>query len=119
MTSPRLRRSQRVPSACLVRNLAASPPPRPSLTFSQSRPRLAPPPTAAPTEDIAAGGQIAHVAVSVTVADSMERCPVDLCCVIDISGSMNTIASYENDDGTYAGATLPAQLHSVTFHDLP
>ena len=27
-------------------------------------------------------------------------CEVDVCCVVDISGSMGTIAKYEGEDGT-------------------
>ena len=35
------------------------------------------------------------------VPDSMERTPVDVCCVIDISASMSTLATYEVRQGEW------------------
>jgi adenylate kinase family enzyme/Mg-chelatase subunit ChlD len=40
------------------------------------------------------------IAVSVQAPDCLERQPVDVCCVVDISGSMGTTASYEEADGS-------------------
>jgi len=50
---------------------------------------------AAPADDEAA----THVCVSVRVPEGVRK-PVDVCCVVDISGSMGTIAKYEGEDGT-------------------
>eukprot|EP00746_Dinoflagellata_sp_MGD_P138916 gnl/MRDRNA2_/MRDRNA2_72470_c0_seq1.p1 gnl/MRDRNA2_/MRDRNA2_72470_c0~~gnl/MRDRNA2_/MRDRNA2_72470_c0_seq1.p1 ORF type:complete len:1023 (-),score=174.32 gnl/MRDRNA2_/MRDRNA2_72470_c0_seq1:198-3188(-) len=38
-----------------------------------------------------------EVVVSVHVPDDESRAPVDICCVVDISGSMGTIATYEEE----------------------
>lgn len=49
---------------------------------------------AAPTD----GEEATHVCVSVRVPEG-NRKPVDVCCVVDISGSMGTTAKYEAEDG--------------------
>lgn len=37
--------------------------------------------------------------MTVGVADSVERVPTDICCVVDVSGSMGSLATYEGPDG--------------------
>jgi len=59
---------------------------------------------AAPSLDIGDVGGESAVTVSVVVPDGGSRVPVDICCLVDISGSMATIATYEvegvtKDDG--------------------
>lgn len=45
------------------------------------------------------GGEV-EIAVSVQVADSTDRVPADVCCVVDVSGSMGSTATYEAENGT-------------------
>ena len=49
-------------------------------------------------DDDASGVQ--HVVVSVDVREAARREPVDICCVVDVSGSMGEPATYEAPDGT-------------------
>lgn len=51
-----------------------------------------------PCQNISGGGEVA-VMISVTPENSTQRVPVDICCTIDISGSMRKTATYEDPDG--------------------
>lgn len=53
-----------------------------------------------PCEDVSEAGSEVDVAVGVSVPDSTQRVPVDVCCVVDVSGSMGSRATYEAEDGT-------------------
>jgi adenylate kinase len=53
---------------------------------------------AAPCSNVESGGDV-NVMVSVQIADQAVRKPVDVCCLVDISGSMADLATYENEDG--------------------
>lgn len=54
----------------------------------------------APCQSVSAEGGEVEVCVSVSIADHSERTPVDICCVVDVSGSMGSKATYEAEDGT-------------------
>jgi len=54
----------------------------------------------APCEDVPDEGREVDVAVTVRVADAGQRVPVDVCCVVDVSGSMSCKATYEAEDGS-------------------
>lgn len=55
----------------------------------------------APSEDVGENGGECKVAVSIKVAaGSSGRAPSDICCVVDISGSMGELATYEQDGVT-------------------
>jgi len=54
---------------------------------------------AAPCEDVPYEGGEVDIAVSVNISDSTQRVPVDICCVVDISGSMGSEAT-ESEDGS-------------------
>jgi adenylate kinase family enzyme/Mg-chelatase subunit ChlD len=41
-----------------------------------------------------------HVSVTIKIPDTPQRQPIDVCCAVDISGSMGQIAKYEEEDGT-------------------
>jgi len=59
---------------------------------------------------------VTNVTVSIVVPDCAVREPVDICCVVDISGSMNGIAKYENDDGSFSNdglSVLDVVKHAV------
>jgi adenylate kinase len=43
---------------------------------------------------------VQHVVVNVTVDEALHREPIDICCVIDVSGSMGEEATHEAPDGT-------------------
>jgi len=49
------------------------------------------------SEDSPADGGDMKLAVSIQVPDVLVRPPVDICCVVDISGSMGEVATYEQD----------------------
>lgn len=51
----------------------------------------------APSADVCQEGGCRHIVVSVSVPDAGERAPVDICCVIDVSGSMGSMATYEQN----------------------
>jgi len=40
-----------------------------------------------------------NVAISIPIPDLQDREPADICCVVDISGSMDQMATYEGEDG--------------------
>ncbi len=42
---------------------------------------------------------VVNVAVCVTVPERVARSPIDVCCVVDVSGSMDDLARYEDEDG--------------------
>jgi Mg-chelatase subunit ChlD len=50
----------------------------------------------APCEDVSEAGAETHVMVSVQVPDCSQRTPADICCLVDVSGSMGT-AAVESD----------------------
>lgn len=50
-----------------------------------------------PSMDVSGGGE-ANVSISIPVPDLTERAPADICCVVDISGSMNQMATYEDTE---------------------
>jgi len=52
-----------------------------------------------PSGDANADG-VQNVVVEVSVPEAQQRDPVDICCVVDISGSMDTAATHEAPDGT-------------------
>ena len=60
--------------------------------------------TISPACGVGATGGECPMVVSVTAlgegALSSRRPPIDLCCVVDISGSMGALATHEDDDGT-------------------
>jgi adenylate kinase len=45
-------------------------------------------------------GGVHHVVVEVSVPEAPRREPVDICCVVDVSGSMSNAATHEAPDGT-------------------
>lgn len=47
----------------------------------------------------AEAGPTVNVAVHIHIPDLMERPPIDVCCIIDISGSMRSLATYEAENG--------------------
>lgn len=51
----------------------------------------------APCRDVPTEGGDGLVAVSIMVPDLVQRVPADICCVIDVSGSMCSAAKYEKD----------------------
>jgi len=53
----------------------------------------------APCADVPASGGVVDVAVLVSVADHKQRAPADICCCIDVSGSMCSRATYEDEEG--------------------
>jgi len=55
-----------------------------------------------PTADVAKEGGPCTVAVSVHMPDERTRVPVDMCCVIDISGSMGQSATPANEESSAA-----------------
>jgi len=54
-----------------------------------------------PAEDVPAGADStsSNVVVSVKVPEGDARVPADVCCVVDISASMGTMATYETETG--------------------
>ena len=51
--------------------------------------------------DFSPQAAITPVAVTIQVPDLLDRLPVDICCVVDISGSMGDVAKYQDEnDGT-------------------
>ncbi|CAK0900395.1 unnamed protein product [Prorocentrum cordatum] len=54
----------------------------------------------------AAGGEHVPIMVSVAPPDGAQRCPVDICCVVDVSGSMGTEAMLKGEDGSEVGHGL-------------
>eukprot|EP00927_Polykrikos_kofoidii_P023330 TRINITY_DN21530_c0_g1_i1.p1 TRINITY_DN21530_c0_g1~~TRINITY_DN21530_c0_g1_i1.p1 ORF type:complete len:759 (+),score=83.32 TRINITY_DN21530_c0_g1_i1:78-2279(+) len=69
----------------------------------------------APNVCVEEDGTEAHVMVSVQTPDTMERHATDLCCVVDISGSMGNLVTYDTDgversDGL---TTLDVVKHAV------
>lgn len=61
----------------------------------------------APGQDLeATGGTDVPIMVSVTPPDGATRCPVDICCVVDVSGSMGTEAMLKGEDGSEVGHGL-------------
>lgn len=55
-------------------------------------------------------GQVVDVVVSVMPPDCSKRHPIDVCCVVDISGSMDDLAQYEGDDGQMTNDGASAHL---------
>ncbi|CAE7427703.1 unnamed protein product [Symbiodinium natans] len=51
-----------------------------------------------PCKDQTCAGE-AKVMISADVADLMKREPADVCCLVDVSGSMGSMATYEDADG--------------------
>jgi hypothetical protein len=43
--------------------------------------------------------QLSSVMVRVDVPEKLDRDPVDVCCIVDISGSMSDMAEYDDDSG--------------------
>jgi len=58
-----------------------------------------------PTIDVANEGGACAVVVNVHMPDEQTRVPVDVCCVIDISGSMGQLATPANDESSAAQDT--------------
>jgi len=54
---------------------------------------------AVPCEEVKDEGGLVFVTVSTQVPEAARREPADICCVIDISGSMSSAATYETEDG--------------------
>eukprot|EP00747_Dinoflagellata_sp_TGD_P164295 gnl/TRDRNA2_/TRDRNA2_184047_c0_seq1.p1 gnl/TRDRNA2_/TRDRNA2_184047_c0~~gnl/TRDRNA2_/TRDRNA2_184047_c0_seq1.p1 ORF type:complete len:1086 (+),score=163.33 gnl/TRDRNA2_/TRDRNA2_184047_c0_seq1:79-3336(+) len=52
----------------------------------------------APDKDVEHGGD-AKVMVSIQVPQGQVRVPADICCVVDVSGSMGSRAKYEDENG--------------------
>lgn len=52
-----------------------------------------------PCDDVDAAGGEVHVTLSVRAADALAFQPVDICCVVDVSGSMGLTATYETAEG--------------------
>ena len=55
--------------------------------------------TIAPAADIGPEGGTVDVVVTINPPQSTLRKPVDVCCLVDISGSMDDVAEYEGADG--------------------
>jgi hypothetical protein len=45
------------------------------------------------------GGGETNISVSIPIPDLPDRAPADICCVVDISGSMDQMATYEDENG--------------------
>lgn len=59
---------------------------------------------------------VANVAVTIQIPENHMREPVDICCIVDVSGSMSNRASYENDAGVVVDdglSMLDIVVHSV------
>ncbi|KAH3765853.1 von willebrand factor type A domain protein [Pelomyxa schiedti] len=54
--------------------------------------------TVAPCSDIAMINDSVNVAVTVKMPDLMTRLPIDICCVVDISGSMGEEATFQDEN---------------------
>jgi len=70
----------------------------------------------APAADIGVAGKEVSVMVSVQIPDEAARAPVDVCCVVDVSGSMGTEAKYEDESGNQKSdgmTVLDIVRHSV------
>eukprot|EP00928_Gymnodinium_smaydae_P047513 TRINITY_DN31714_c0_g1_i1.p1 TRINITY_DN31714_c0_g1~~TRINITY_DN31714_c0_g1_i1.p1 ORF type:complete len:958 (+),score=173.89 TRINITY_DN31714_c0_g1_i1:64-2937(+) len=52
-----------------------------------------------PCEDLSNSTSEAKVMISAQIPEAPVRTPADICCVIDVSGSMGSAATYETDDG--------------------
>ncbi|CAE8597663.1 unnamed protein product [Polarella glacialis] len=52
-----------------------------------------------PCDDIGDAGGEVNVVVSAEIFDKATRSPVDICCVVDVSGSMSAEAKYEDEQG--------------------
>lgn len=62
-----------------------------------------------PTKDLGEAGGETRVVLSIQVPDSIDDCRAssDICCVVDISGSMGELATYEQDGVTkHDGLTI-------------
>jgi len=62
--------------------------------------------TVTPTVDVANEGGACTVVVNVHMPDEQTRVPMDVCCVIDISGSMGQLATPANDESSAAQGGL-------------
>jgi hypothetical protein len=70
-----------------------------------------------PCSDIPSAGGLVDVAVCISAPEMVYREARDICCVIDVSGSMSDLAPIENDDGESSNAVrltiLELVLHAV------
>ena len=53
----------------------------------------------APADDIGPEGGVTHAVVSIETPEGTERAAADVCCVVDISASMRTLATFEDENG--------------------
>jgi adenylate kinase len=59
---------------------------------------------------------VANVAITIQIPEHKVREPVDICCIVDVSGSMSNRASYENEAGVQVDdglSMLDIVVHSV------
>jgi adenylate kinase family enzyme len=73
-----------------------------------------------PGEDVIANSMkesvVANVAVTIRIPEHNIREPIDICCIVDVSGSMSNRASYENEAGVQVDdglSMLDIVVHSV------
>jgi hypothetical protein len=54
-----------------------------------------------PSQDVGAGGEEVdmNVRISIPIHSEARRRPVDICVCVDVSGSMQLLAEYENEEG--------------------
>ena len=74
----------------------------------------------APATSVPEEGGVADVVVQVRMPDdAAARRGVDLCCVVDVSGSMDAKATYEAEDGTAADRLFPPPCSRTAPHPPP